>query len=914
MGSAAKCIIGLGLLSVASIVRAGTQTDLFRPSKYDQVDGTQGKIRALAFDPQVDRLASAGKDGSIIIRDLASKQVVRRLEGHSRQVNALVFRRDGRFLASASDDRTVRLWNMQDGSSRVLAGHNGAVLSVAFNPSGDMLASGGDDKQVILWSVETASRIGMHAEHKKKVTQVLFIKDESLISVGEARLIVEWNVSAKRVLRSWQDSAVVIDSAAASPSGDWLTLGAEKVAERSGVLVGPTTNRGLTGEIRIYSVATGGLQKTFDVGPYELTSLSISADNNYLAAAHQAVLRSALVIWDIKRGEQVALLEPPSKDDLTAVAFSPNGRWLASGFDSGRINIWKTEGIIAGAPTSQELRGRKLVFLTKRDPLFSFRQPTTLAMLDLDALGLDASLAQSVSEQIRARIVGAPNIRLIERQKVDRVLQEQRFQHSGQTDALTAARIGKILNISRIALGSLSRLGRNIVLSVQLVDVETAAIEGIRQLACNSCVEDDLIEAVAYLEPALAMERAPSGAEPSAPRTQTTESDTNGPFIKLTYPAADGERASRDEIVLQGIVNDVGGLTSINVNVSAEGGTRGLTVAKWREQPADVTLKDGPKSYQISHPIKLAPGSNVITVTARNLAGVSEQISRVVYRESDDVAAPASRNRPADQRWAFIVGISDYEDPKIPRLKYAHRDAEDFKKFLQTPGGGGYKTENIVFITNQGATWERILEEVREFSRRPGRDDQVTFYFAAHGTPDPGRPENIYLIAYNTKLDKLAGTALSIREIELALRENLRAQKVVLLADTCYSGAFKQTTTRAVMGEAEAINYAFNEAIRRSKPGTFVLTSALGNEYSQEGEQWGGGHGVFTWYLLQGLSGNADTNGDGLVTAYEVFLYVSENVKRDTNDRQHPASLSSEYDPTLPLAVSATKTGQPPKQ
>jgi uncharacterized caspase-like protein len=179
----------------------------------------------------------------------------------------------------------------------------------------------------------------------------------------------------------------------------------------------------------------------------------------------------------------------------------------------------------------------------------------------------------------------------------------------------------------------------------------------------------------------------------------------------------------------------------------------------------------------------------------------------------------------------------------------------------------------------------------------------VLFYFAAHGTPDPYQPDNVYLVTYNTKLDKLAGTALSIREIELALRENLSATRVVILADTCYSGAFNSSGTRALRYSADAINYAFNEAIRRSKPSTFVLTSALGSETSQEGEKWGGGHGVFTWYLLQALEGKADANGNGYVTADEVFPYIYENVMRETGGHQHPTILSSEYDPKLPLSA-----------
>ena len=81
-----------------------------------------------------------------------------------------------------------------------------------------------------------------------------------------------------------------------------------------------------------------------------------------------------------------------------------------------------------------------------------------------------------------------------------------------------------------------------------------------------------------------------------------------------------------------------------------------------------------------------------------------------------------------------------------------------------------------------------------------------------------------------------------------------------------------------------------------------MLTASEAAEVSREGEQWGGGHGVFTYYLLEGMRGKA-ANADGIVTLGQLFEYVRDNVKQDTHDTQHPAVGTGEYDRNLPMAA-----------
>ncbi|HEY9849981.1 MAG TPA: caspase family protein [Leptolyngbyaceae cyanobacterium] len=253
-------------------------------------------------------------------------------------------------------------------------------------------------------------------------------------------------------------------------------------------------------------------------------------------------------------------------------------------------------------------------------------------------------------------------------------------------------------------------------------------------------------------------------------------------------------------------------------------------------------------------------------------------------------------------RWAIIVGISQYQYQGW-NLNYADRDAEELYNLLLTPNGGNFKPEFICKLTNEQATTANITRALRSFLKKPGREDLVLIYFACHGTPDFDRPENVYLLTYDTNPQDIAGTALPMREIDLSLRENLHAEKVIILADTCHSAAIGgKIGRRSTIDDATLINRYLQE-LSQARGGIALLTSAEANEVSYEDAKWGGGHGVFTYYLLEGMRGAGDLDKNNIVTVGELFEYIRENVKRETNYNQHPAIGTNAYDRNLPVAV-----------
>jgi len=253
-------------------------------------------------------------------------------------------------------------------------------------------------------------------------------------------------------------------------------------------------------------------------------------------------------------------------------------------------------------------------------------------------------------------------------------------------------------------------------------------------------------------------------------------------------------------------------------------------------------------------------------------------------------------------RWAVIIGISRYKYDRL-NLRYADRDAEELYNLLLTPNGGGFKRDHICKLTNEDATTGNITWALRSFLKKPDREDLVVIYFACHGAPDFDRPGNVYLLSHDSDPDDIAGTALPMREIDLSLKENLHAEKVVVLVDACHSAAIGGGIGRRNAIDDSTLLNRYLQQISQAKGGLALLTSAEANEVSLEDARWGEGHGVFTHYLLEGMRGAADIDHNGIITIGELFEYVRDNVKRATNYKQHPLIGSNAFDRNLPITL-----------
>lgn len=282
-------------------------------------------------------------------------------------------------------------------------------------------------------------------------------------------------------------------------------------------------------------------------------------------------------------------------------------------------------------------------------------------------------------------------------------------------------------------------------------------------------------------------------------------------------------------------------------------------------------------------------------------------------KESDANEPPGGRNvRPISpsfygtyaEKWAVIVGISRYKDAGL-NLRYAARDAEDLDKLLRT--SCGFKSANVQLLLDEQATTGRITWALRSFLKKTAKDDIIVLYFACHGQPDVGARGNIfYLITWDTDPGDVGSTALPMREVQNALNDYVLAERGLILVDTCHGSPIGGSTRARSVNAGDVMNQQA-EALSKAQAGIATISSTRANETAQEGAQWDGGHGVFTYFLLKGLSGEAAEDDTGKVTVSSLYDYVSKNVTEATEPApQHPWISGNGFDNSLPLAWRST--------
>ncbi len=214
---------------------------------------------------------------------------------------------------------------------------------------------------------------------------------------------------------------------------------------------------------------------------------------------------------------------------------------------------------------------------------------------------------------------------------------------------------------------------------------------------------------------------------------------------------------------------------------------------------------------------------------------------------------------------ALIIGIDQYQ--RWPRLQHAGRDAKALQETLQTRFG--FRPENVKLLLDGEATRANILRALNKLSGKElKRDDRVFVFFAGHGSTRklPSGREVGYVIPVDAGLDDLQTDAIAMPQLQ-ELGEALPAKHALFVIDACYSGL---GLTR---GGGNPNNFIRDNARRLGRQ---MMTA--GGTDQQVADDGPGGHSVFTWTLLQALSGKADLNGDGLITATELAAYVAPAV------------------------------------
>ena len=233
--------------------------------------------------------------------------------------------------------------------------------------------------------------------------------------------------------------------------------------------------------------------------------------------------------------------------------------------------------------------------------------------------------------------------------------------------------------------------------------------------------------------------------------------------------------------------------------------------------------------------------------------------------------------------YALLVGISDYQNSRIMPLRFAHEDALLFREHLLSERGGALPEENVQLLVNEQATTSALrLAFDALLKARAGPDDTVLIFLAGHGTVDPTTREG-FIVTYDSDPQDLASTGLPMADLQELVRTKLSTVgRVQIYVDVCHAG-----TIGTIRSKGNRINSVM-ERLGEADGEIVGFMASRPREVSYEGPQYGGGHGAFSYFMLNALNGAADYDQDGVVNISDLIDYVESRVEEGTYDRQHP--------------------------
>ena len=302
--------------------------------------GYSNFINTLAFSPDGNWLATGSEDTTVRLWDIrtpSAQPIV--LKGFNGAIRGLAFSSDGKWLATRSyndngDNATARLWDMNNPSAApiVLKGHEDYISTLAFSPDGNWLATGSYDNTARLWDMRNPSAEPIVLKHEDSIVTLTFSPDGNWLATSESRTTHLWDIhnpSAEPIVL--KSGVSIHDVLAFSPDGNWLAIDDQ------------------LWDIRDPSAEPITLSRPEGI----FFALAFSPDGKWLATGSDD--KNAR-LWDVRDPTNAAIIDPivlrGHQDIITTLAFSPDGKWLATGSDDGTARLWGVPDIYSNNPAN----------------------------------------------------------------------------------------------------------------------------------------------------------------------------------------------------------------------------------------------------------------------------------------------------------------------------------------------------------------------------------------------------------------------------------------------------------------------------------------------------------------------------------------------------------------------------------
>jgi hypothetical protein len=338
-------------------------------------------------------------------------------------------------------------------------------------------------------------------------------------------------------------------------------------------------------------------------------------------------------------------------------------------------------------------------------------------------------------------------------------------------------------------------------------------------------------------------------------------SDNEKPEIKIKF------KTTNDKVgIVRGLVNDNNGIKTLiiedeTVFFNKNGEFEYSTFVPFSGLELKITVID-----------KSGLSNSKIIKFSRKKTNIKNSI---FFKKLNPLSRKVKKNNDA---LALIIGVSSYENTNAKAL-YADNDALLFRDYASDKLG--IPENKIKVLVNDGADEKDILLAVKDWIARSTKSGKTDIYvfFAGHGL-STADGKDMFLLPYDGLPRLLQDSAIK-RDQLFADIQKANPKSVTVFLDTCYSGTTRGTDM-LIASRPIAIR-----ALKQSIPNNFtVFSAAAGDQTSKPLEE--AKHGMFSYFLMKGMEGDADTNADNKITAQELHAYVKENVTQQSSGSQTP--------------------------
>lgn len=853
------------------------------------------------LDAKGSKLLSASRRGPVTLWDWKSGKIIKEFNGDGEEYIAVGMKGNTVFV---SDEDTIKIWNTSGKLLHKIVDTD--INSAALSPDGKFVATATNDRVTKIWNTQTGklsktlkgylneavdNGLGLDPESywQYNISRYVSYKegirvspDEKYVVKAVGKSVQLWDLNKGRVVRSFDGHENGVICFEFSRDGKHLFTGS-----------GDKT-------IRMWEVSSGEEIKIFK-GHRELVfELALSQNGKYLVSGSwDATAR----LWDIASGEELQTYRMEQNSPY-ALSFALNDLYLAVGTLGKELKLIEID---SGEPARNFIGHIEIVSMIKvnQGQLLTSSWDGKAKLWDI-ASGLSVQKFVGHTGEIFASSLD-DNGKQIATAGSDRIARlwdagtgevVQIFE--GHTDAITSIDfIHNRKHLITYSLDGTTRIwdvatGREIISHILLNDgdwlvtnrkgqfdaTEKAKqniffVRGLESYSLDQFFED-------FYQPGiLGKSLQGEGLLNDHLDIKSKLKNSPPPRVEIISPAS-GEHLTKSEIdVVVKITDEGGGMDEVKL---LHNGKR----LPGHDRMARVKPKPG-KSVFHHYPVQLVPGKNVIAISAFSEERIeSELTQREIFADGihEDITCHV-----------MAIGINKYKNPTLD-LNYAFEDAEAFLKLVKTKGKKLFNKTQVYSLFNEEATKENMLATLDEIAANARPQDVFFFYYAGHGSMVEG---NFYFIPTENvrlyDLDLLIDEAVDAATLQQKFA-NISALKQLVVLDACQSGG--STELLAVRGAGE--EKAMAQLSRSS--GVHVLAASGSEQFATEFAELG--HGLFTYVLLEALSGKADgAPKDGKVTIYELKAYIDSQVPEYSEQYkgkpQYPVTYSRGQD--FPVVV-----------